>query len=299
MKLTNLMQKALPACLILAVVFSALTAYPSEARALSSWWGGSSWWDWSDFRGSAAYRISLPSISGTFEVSGETDDFSKFGFGDDPDLFNSVNLEFYIDRLGFRVEVEEDHRFTGRLESLAGESRISELDLRGIRLGLDLDVIRTPFARAGIDFTGYLHEIKFTDRRGESSAWTWTHYSGKEPLQLGVHARIFPGRIRDVPITIQGRFRFPVPFLDRPTEAKITDWEISAGLRPAIWETSLLGHSTFSFGIEGGYRMSYLMFSSTPLPIHADEGQQPNIDGAEANVTARWGGAFIQAVVSY
>jgi hypothetical protein len=105
-----------------------------------------------------------------------------------------------------------------------------------------------------------------------------------------------PGRIRDVPITIQGKFRMPVPFVQRPTEAKITEWEVSGGLRPAIWETSLLGHSTFSFGIEGGYRMSYLTIHARP--------QRTYLNGVigdddEVNVNARWGGAFVQAVFTY
>ena len=73
-------------------------------------------------------------------------------------------------------------------------------------------------------------------------------------MTLGFHARAIPAHIREIPFTIQARFRFPMPLVNRQAESKITDWEISGGLRPAIWETSLYGHATFSFDIEAGFR---------------------------------------------
>ncbi len=293
------MQKALHVCLLLVIMLAALTATTAEAQLFSSWWGSSAWWDWSDFRATLGYRIFLPRVTGTVEARGETHSLFDFGFTEDPEFFKELNVEVYIDRLGFRVDVEEDHIFRGRTVTAAGVSKVSQLDFSGNRLGLDLDIIRNPYVRGGIDFTYYADQVKFQDRRSED-ANQWHQYTGSQPLQLGVHGRIIPGRIRDVPITIQGKFRFPFPFTEqlfsRTTEAKITEWEVSAGLRPAIWETSLLGHSTFSFGIEGGYRACYLTLHARPQRTY------PNGlvgDEAEANVNARWGGAFVQAVLFY
>ncbi len=73
-------------------------------------------------------------------------------------------------------------------------------------------------------------------------------------MTLGFHARAIPVHIREIPFTIQARFRFPMPLVNRQAESKITDWEISGGLRPAVWDTSLYGHATFSFDIEAGFR---------------------------------------------
>lgn len=318
LKLKNHMHKALLACLLL-VIICALTATTAEAQMFSSLWGSSAWWDWSDFRASMGYKMTFPRITGTVEGRGETHNLSDFGFSEDPEIFKAFNVEFYIDRLGLRLDVEEDHKFKGRTETIArtsagrhpvngptrplvelflnpGDPKISDLDFSGVRLGLDLDIIRTPFARGGIDFTYYCEQITFTDRR-HNDPFQWQRYTGSQPLQLGVHGRLMPGRIRDVPITIQGKFRLPFPFteqlLRRTTEAKITEWEISAGLRPAIWEMSFIGHSTFSFGIEGGYRMSYLNLQSRP--------QQDFVFGGkdEVNIHARWGGAFVQVVFTY
>lgn len=292
MKLKNCMQKALPACVLLVTACVFLTAATAEAQLFSSLWGSSSWWDWSDYRASVGFRMSLPRITGTVEARGETHNLSEFGFADDPEFFKSLHMEFYVDRLGIRVDVEEDFKFRGRTEAAAVGAKISELDFSGTRLGLDLDIIRTPFVRGGIDFTYFTNQVKFQDRRLDDPT-LWQQYTGSQPFQMGVHGRLMPGRIRDVPITFQAKFRMPIPLVQRPTEAKITEWEVSGGLRPAIWETSLLGHSTFSFGIEGGYRHCY-------LTLHARPQRDPNVnDDDEANVTAQWGGAFVQAVVYY
>lgn len=266
-----------------------ILALPATALSQggSSWWGSASWWDWSDYRGFIGVRIFMPTVDGSVEKEENgvkrTVDFSEFGITNDPQLFKSLYFEFYIDRLGLRGEVEEDHKFQGRVGNL-GTARISELNMSGNRLGLDLDIIRNPFARAGIDFTYHMEKVKFQDRHQEDSN-SWTEYSGENPMTVGFHGRAFPLRIRDVPLTVAGRIRFPIPFLDRPKETKITEWEVSAGLRPAVWETSLLGHTAFSFALEGGYRHTYL---------NMDAGR----DG-EVNVRAQWGGAFIQGTVVY
>ena len=77
------MHKALPACLILIMVCAALTATTAEAQLFSPSWGSSAWWDWSDFRASAGFRMFLPRVTGTVEARGETHNLSEFGFGPD------------------------------------------------------------------------------------------------------------------------------------------------------------------------------------------------------------------------
>ena len=73
--------------------------------------------------------------------------------------------------------------------------------------------------------------------------------------------------------------------------ARITDWEIGAGVRPAIWDTSMFGHSTFSFGIEAGYR-------SINLDMRATAADQ-FISSNELELKARWEGAFFQVQASF
>ena len=68
--------------------------------------------------------------------------------------------------------------------------------------------------------------------------------------------------------------------------AKITDWEIGAGIRPSIWETSMFAHSTFSVGIEAGYRSINLDMKA----IAVDQFLTSN----ELELKARWQGAFFQ-----
>lgn len=303
MKLKTHIRTALPAFLLVTILCMAIATPTAQAQVFSSWWGSSPWWDWSDFRAHVGYRVFLPRVEGTVEVRGETYDLSEFGIADDPEFFKSLVIEIYFDRLGFRFDVEEDHKFRGRtgddtvtvnpsLSEPYLNAKISELDFSGARMGLDLDIIRYPFARGGINVTYYAEQVKFQDRRSDDP-FQWQQYTGSQPLQLGLHGRFIPVRIRNVPITIQGRFRMPVPLVQRPTEAKITEWEVSGGLRPAVWETSLLGHSTFSFSIEAGYRACY-------LTLHARPQRNPFVnDDSEANVTARWGGGFIQATIVY
>lgn len=277
----------------MAVICAGMSAGPARAEMFSSLLGGtSSWWDWSDFRASMGYRVYLPRISGTVEARGETHNFADFGIRDDQEFFKALYIEWYVDRLGIRIEIEEDHKFQGHTGDATNAAKISLLDISGARLGLDLDIIRYPFIRAGINFNYYTEQVKFQDRRLEDHD-RWMQYTGSQPLQVGVHGRLIAARIRNIPVTIQARFRGPIPLIQRPTEAKITEWEVSGGLRPAIWETSLLGHSTFSFSIEGGYRASYLTMHARPQLL------LDSSDDTEANVTAQWGGPFIQATVVY
>jgi len=229
--------------------------------------------------------------SGSLEVNGQSADFKdELGFTEDPEPFKELLTELYIDRIGLRLAVEENRRIQGRVGSIidtGNPSFIPELDFGGTRVGLDIDLIRHPMLRLGIDADYAKDTITFKDRGSTFSAFGFgsrvRQIKGANPITIGVHGRAMPGRIRDVPITLQGRFRIPLPGLNRPTESKITDWEISTGLRPVIWDTSLYGHGTFSFDVEIGYRSTSLEMSG-----HNDE-----------KVKARWHGAFVNVGFQY
>ncbi len=129
---------------------------------------------------------------------------------------------------------------------------------------MDLDLIRYPFFKFGINGDYQFNPVVFRDRSdpvvgvgvGEFP------YQSKEPWTLGIYGQAIPVRVRDVPIIAHARFRFPMPFMSG-NMARITDWEIGAGVRPAIWSTSMFAHSTFSFGIEAGYRSINLDMRAT------------------------------------
>lgn len=302
------------AAVIPLLLWGLMVSPAADAQGISSWIGTSPWWDWSDFRGTAGYRIFMPTVSGQVEGGGQTRDFSDFyGISGDPQLFKSLYAIFYIDRLGIRVEVEEDHKFLGRRKNTDNDFyTVSQLNMSGNKIGLDLDIIRTPFTRAGINYTFYTEDVEFEIRRGvqkskpappTTKSWTpddeWTKYAGDNAMTIGVHGRVIPFRIREVPFTIQGRFRFPIPFYKQDEETRVTEWEASAGLRPAVWETSVLAHSTFSLAIEAGFRQTYLR-------MHADRRsnrQNPSLFNepipTEATISAKWSGAFIQVNVVY
>jgi hypothetical protein len=260
----------------------------SAAQGGGSWWGSNQWFDWSDFRANAGVRIFLPRlVSGSLEGRGRSDSFGAFGFADDPELFRQAWFELYIDRLGLRANIEEDQKFRGRLP-LNGEEtmRISELDASTSRLGLDLDLVRYPYLALGINFDYYVEQLTFHDRR-DSDPNHWYVYKSSQPLTIGLHGRALPGRIREIPLVFEGSVRVPVPFVNRPTETKIIDWEVSGGLRPAIWDMSLYGHSTFSFGIEVGFRSIY-------LEMIPREAAHPLGGDTDVKLRAHWQGFFTQ-----
>lgn len=255
----------------------------SAGQGGGSWWGSNLWFDWSDYRANAGVRIFLPRlVSGSLEARGRHDDLGSFGFADDPEFFRQAWVELYIDRLGLRAVIEEDQKFRGRLPLNGDETmRISELDVSTSRLGLDLDLVRYPFLVFGVNFDYYLAQIRFQDRR-DPDPNNWYYYQSNSPLAIGLHARVLPGRIREIPLMFQGVVRVPVPFLNRQTESKVLDWEISGGVRPAVWDMSLYGHSTFSFGIEVGFRM-------VDLQVFPQESA-----GNDVKLKARWQGFFSQ-----
>lgn len=272
---------------------------PSDSPAGNgSWWGSSAWWDWSDFRGAIGGRVFLARLASASVTKGGVDFDLKgreYGFLDEPEPFGEAWGVLYIDRLGLRFSAEENvYRGQTPIVNQANPPG-AELEFSSSRLGLDLDVIRYPFFRLGIDYDYYLQDVKFLDMNG-------ARYTGVPPMTLGFHARAIPVHIREIPFTIQARFRFPMPLVNRQAESKITDWEISGGLRPAIWETSLYGHATFSFDIEAGFRSVSLDANpqtSVNVPVPHPITNAPSTPPSDLNLKARWQGAFLQVAVFF
>ncbi len=273
----------------------AVLLFPSASPAGdASWWGSSAWWDWSDYRGAIGARVFLARLASASVSKGGTDfdlKGAQYGFTDEAEPFKEAWGVLYIDRLGLRFSADE-HTFRGRSTSDLN-APITELEFSSSRLGLDLDLIRYPFFRFGIDYDYYMNDVKFLD-----ATLLGARYTGVPPMTLGFHATAIPAHIREIPFTIQARVRSS--FLNRTTESKVTDWEISAGLRPAVWETSLYGHATFSFDFEAGFRSVNL---DATLGTNAD---QPLVDPLTGNIIpgplppsslnlkGRWQGAFLQ-----
>ena len=240
--------------------------------------------------------------SATLSKGGQDYDLQgdHYGFNDEPEPFKEAFGVFYIDRLGIRFSAE-NNTYRGRSANDVNlNGPLSELEFDSSRVGLDLDVIRYPFLRLGINYDYYLSEVKFLD--GDSGA----RYTAVPPMTLGFHGRAIPIHIREVPFTIQARYRFPMPFVNRQAESRITDWEISGGLRPAVWDTSLYGHATFSFDIEVGFRSVSL--SASPETNATVITIVDPISGAttgtlfpplDMDLKARWQGAFFQIGVFF
>lgn len=240
-------------------------------------------------------RAVLPRlVSGSLEVGATSSDLkTDFGMTNDPDPFIEFWAEWYIDRLGIRLRLEEDNTFQGRLgkEGILPPGdvvRSSELETNTAAIGLDLDLIRYPFLRLGIDYDLYFGKIKLHDRRAaDATLWTAFDVRRSQPMTIGVHGLAIPTRIRGVPLTFQGRARFPVPFVTTSRDAKLIEWEISGGLRPAIWETSNYTHSTISVGLYGG-------FKSVSLEAEVLSGFN-----REGTLKARWQGAYIELGLAF
>jgi len=205
--------------------------------------------------------------------------------------------------------------------------RGSKLSLSSTRLGFSLDLLRNPFMRAGIDFDYSISPVTFLDRKYATAtvqAGTntteqdkYTHhgtppyyflkyqdlpitalggaqsYGSGNPLTIGLHMYAIPGRIREIPITVQAKIDFPMPFMTSvfnvPYPANIFQWEASVGVRPSVWDASAFGLSTFSAGIEAGFK-SVNLNASFPEWHY----QTPS-----ASVKAQWQGAFFQVGMYY
>ena len=337
----------LPFLLFVIGCFLILSPTHSTAQGSQSWWGSDRWWDWSDYRGSLGVRFWMPKLaSGSITWIGKEHDLlGGYNFLPKPDYFKEMWFTLYIDRLALRFNFQEDHKFNGMIgtgafspsdvepvavppnntpvktDSIPDPQRFSELDVGWTRFGLDLDLVRYPFLRAGINFDRHYEAPIFVNRHdiesvtgvpfalGYEGNTTWYLYevyydylkdyigpdprvqrftTGQPPVTIGLHATAIPGRIRGIPLTAQARIRIPMPLLKQllqiKSEARVTEWEVSAGLRPAVWHTSLYGFSTFSMGLEAGFRSTYLDMT---------------LDDAKWAVKAHWQGVFVQVGLYY
>ena len=325
----------LPFLLFVIGCFLILSPTHSEAQGSQSWWGSDRWWDWSDYRGSLGVRFWMPKLaSGSITWIGKEHDLlGGYNFLK-PDYFKEMWFTLYIDRLALRFNFQEDHKFNGMIgtgafapwqvspladwnlkPTIDDPQRFSELDVGWTRFGLDLDLVRYPFLRAGINLDRHYEapifvnrqdidslnskgvwvtdpefpvDMHFADYNAEYPGQVQRFTTGQPPVTIGLHATAIPGRIRGIPLTAQARIRIPMPFIKQllkiKSEARVTEWEVSAGLRPAVWHTSLYGFSTFSMGLEAGFRSTYLDMT---------------LDDAKWAVKAHWQGLFVQVGLYY
>ena len=262
-----------------------------------------------------------------------------YNFQRQPNYFSEGWFQLQVDRLGLRLVAEEDRIFRGVLGqtyprqtpfrlpkgdspggSVSNHFRVSAIDFSATRLGLDLDVIRYPQFRFGFNTDVHLNGVQFDDYKFarldpyvvqqirvdgvDYTDWAYviSNYgdlTSSEPLTIGFQALAIPARIKEVPIILTARARFPMPFMKQvfgmQYPANITDWEVTAGLRPSVWETSAYKFATFSLAVEGGYRSTYVdadLYNQNKL----------NLDSnyvSASNVKAKFSGAFIQMSIYY
>lgn len=163
---------------------------------------------------------------------------------------------------------------------------LSELDLSSTRLGMDLDLVRYPFLRCGVDFDFNVHSLTFMDDKPDPPDPS-RFYKSASPATIGLHVFAIPARIREVPIIVNAKIGFPFPYWKQITsaefEVRMLEWEVMAGARPSVWDFSAFGHSTFSVGIEAGFRS---------VAIDADLSKS-------ASLKAQWQGPFFQFGIYY
>ena len=228
-----------------------------------------------------------------------------YDFQRQPNYFSEGWFQLQVDRLGLRLVAEEDRIFRGMLGSvhdkIDSRFRVSELDFSATRLGLDLDVIRYPQFRFGFNFDFHLNGIAFNDAKfAGADLKYYGDFNSSEPMTIGFQALAIPGRIKEVPIILTARARFPMPFMQQvfglQSPANITDWEVSAGLRPSVWETSAYKFATFSLAAELGFRST----SVDADLVNNNKGVGLSADYASrANVKAKFSGPFIQMSLYY
>lgn len=289
----------LPFLLLALLCMSNSLSTEVQAQGLDRWLGPTSWWDWSDYRFIAKYRVMFPKLlSGTVThkpangVQEEHDLISDYNFQTSPGPFSEGWFQLQIDRLGLRFIVEEDRSFRGvHKPKNSNELRLSQVDISSTRLGLDLDLIRYPQFRAGINFDYHLNGVAFDDFMYFTGSGTsfegFKDINSGEPMTIGLQATAIPGRIKEVPIIMNARVRVSMPFMKEvfgyTYTTRLTDWEVSAGLRPSVWDTSAYKFATFSLGVEGGYR-------STSVDAEFTN---------SSSVRYKFGGPFIQVGVYY
>ncbi|MGC8660608.1 MAG: hypothetical protein ACP5U1_16190 [Desulfomonilaceae bacterium] len=350
----------LPTAVIPFVLFvvACLVSFPlpADAQWVPSWLSTGRFWDWSDYRFKFEYRVFTPRLvsgylrrvdlntnqrhdydllAGATGINGTNGGYGGYGFNATPRPFMSALFQLYVDRLAFRLLVDEDVIFRGTLgntvfvpqtftvppistQSPSGGDffRVSELDISATRLGMTLDLIRNPYLRAGVDFDISLNPVTFRDMKdavtfqtvnpplgpGNSTALQNMRYymSDAGPCTIGLHALAIPGRIRDIPIIAQAKIDFPTPIWNKiwgfQNTAKMFQWELMIGARPSVWNASPLGLSTFSAGIEAGFKQVTLnadMFGSFGASNATSTPPQT------ASVHAVWQGFFAQLGLYY
>jgi hypothetical protein len=294
---------------LFVMVCLCFTPSTSHSQDLSSWFSSGTWWDWSDYRFKIEYRYFVPRlVSGSIRkndpstgqlneydlLAGDVSaDANKGGYNFDtqPSPINSALFQLQVDRLGLRLRVDEDLIFRG----MHGEGNtlgLSELDMSSTRLGMDLDLVRYPFLRCGVDFDFNVHSLTFMDDKPDLPDRDRFYKSGK-PAILGLHVFAIPARIREVPIIVNAKIGFPFPYWNQITrsdhEVRMLEWEVMAGARPSVWDFSAFGHSTFSVGIEAGFRS---------VAIDADV-RSNDAEEKSANIKAQWQGPFFQFGIYY
>ncbi len=326
----------IPGVVVLLAATAAFMLVPnaSFAQSTTSWWGSASWFDWSDFRLEAGARLWAPRLQsgkitvGNREVSFFDDvqqntpdpvnDPIKPAFSDDREAFKEIWGVFYIDRLGIRFHLEDQHIWRGRpaadAQHPAAEwATLSQFDVSCSRVGLDLDLVRYPFLKLGVNFDWHSESVElrkdtYNWHNNDDSHDTLVFLKSAAPLTVGVHGRAIPFRLREVPLNLRARFRFPAVLAreiqKETTTTKLYDLEMSAGMRPAVWDLSLYGLSTFSASVDVGFRWTKIHMSGpawswdgTPTAEHP-HGVTTRLD-PDADVTAEWSGPYIEFAVTY
>jgi hypothetical protein len=346
--------------LALTAIFLLAVAPPNvSAQESSSWWGSNYWFDWTDFRANASFRVYIPklisgsvkrvNLNGDYTVGGisDSDLTSGYNFDPDPDFFREFLFELYIDRLGLRIVLDEEQVFKGMLGNHIYPSfttgspspdsnhyRMSLLKADTERIGFDIDIIRYPFLRMGVDFDYNLSPLKFVDRKEAWLQWrtiklsstvgeTWPyrdgttywgpyfspvyHLVGYNAFTVGVHGKAIPMRIREIPVTLNGRLRVPMPWINQwlnvANDTRVFDWEVSAGIRPAVWNMSTFGLSSFSVGLEVGFRSQSIEANMQLENFSWVEGGPPPeipVSFKYSNtLKAHWQGVFGQLSIAY
>jgi hypothetical protein len=286
--------------LVFALAGILIAPNSAGAQGLPSWWGSGGWFDWSDYRAAGGAKLLLANLtSGTVTKDSNTQYELVGGLYGITNTFEPL-VEFwgelYIDRLGIRGNMEW-HSFTGRSDTPT-DQRLTKLDIDFSRIGLDLDIVRYPFVKLGMNVDYSFNPVRFTDRSNTVNTADNPLYQSKEPWTLGAYGQAIPVRVRDVPVIAYGKFRFPMPFMSN-NMPRITDWEIGAGIRPAIWDSSMFAHSAFSVAVEAGYRSINLETNATAVQQFDQNGNPLPIFFPNLELKARWQGAFFQVLAFF
>ena len=113
------------------------------------------------------------------------------------------------------------------------------------------------------------------------------YISSTGPATIGLHVFAIPTRVREVPIIAQAKINFPFPYWRQITGdqygVNMLEWEVMVGARPSVWDFSAFGHSTFSAGVEAGFRS---------VSINGDLTKSTSLK-------AQWQGPFFQLGLYY